>query len=161
VLQFQIVYKIFQIWLGVVRLPVDLTEKVAGAGSSTSGVLSFLGGYTICHNICLGLIAGLSLVGISVTGMPLEFLQPYAIPLWSLAVVLLGVSAFLYFRKKCISQHLLVANTGLLIAATPFPELAFLQWVFWIFGFGLLAVAVYNYLVEKKKKKVNQKWCPM
>ena len=53
-------------------------DKVVNVSSGFFGGLSFLGGYNICHNACLALIASLSFLGISVQGMPLFFLQGYA-----------------------------------------------------------------------------------
>ncbi len=121
-----------------------LKEKIASITSGGSGVLSLAGGYNVCHNICLAAIAGLAVIGISVQGMPFEFLQAFSIPLWTLGVGLLGLTGYLYVTRKCISKNLLAANSGLLIAAIPFKELEFLQLSFWIIGFGLVGVAVYN-----------------
>ena len=59
-----------------------ITEKAATLSSSFSGALSFLGGYQVCHNVCLGIIALLSLIGITIVGMPLLFLTKVAIPFW-------------------------------------------------------------------------------
>lgn len=133
-----------------------LKEKITSITSGTSGTLSLLGGYNVCHNICLAAIAGLALIGISVQGMPFAFLQDFSIPLWSLGVGLLGVTGFLYVKKKCVSKNLLAANSGLLIAAIPFREFEFMQMSFWIIGFGLVGVAVYNYVDSKRKKDVKE-----
>jgi len=139
----------------------NMREKITGSFSGASSLLSFLGGYNVCHNICLGLIALLAVIGVSVEGMPLEFLLPYAVPLWILAVALLGFTAFMYFREKCVSRHMLMANTGLIIAATPFKEIGPFQIGFWVLGFGIAAVAVYNYFSEKKiaKEKEEKECC--
>lgn len=134
-----------------------LEEKLSGAASASSGAMSFLGGYNVCHNICLALIAGLTIIGISIEGMPLAFLQEYAVPFWLVAITLLGVTMYLYTKHKCISKNLLAANTGLIIAATPFKELEAFQLVFWIVGFGLVGVAIINYVSEKMKTKEEKK----
>ncbi|AJF59642.1 MAG: hypothetical protein J4224_03595 [Candidatus Diapherotrites archaeon] len=141
-----------------------VSEKLSGSASGASGLLSFLGGYNVCHNACLLLIAGLSVVGISVQGMPLEFLQDYAVGLWFLALGLLGVTAYMYHSRKCVSKNMLAANSGLIIAAVPFKEIEFLQLGFWIVGFGIVGVAVYSYIKEKRiqstqKKREEEKWC--
>jgi FlaG/FlaF family flagellin (archaellin) len=99
-----------------------IKEKVVGSLGSISGVASILGSWQICHNICLGLIALLSVIGITLTGMPLEFFTKIAVPVWSIAVVLLAITTFLFFHKKCISKKLLIFNTGLIIAGTPFLQ---------------------------------------
>ena len=131
----------------------SVTEKMAGGASTASGALSFLGGWQVCHNICLGLIGLLALIGISVEGMPLEFLQAYATPLWVIALALLAVTGYMYAKHKCVSKNMLAANTGLIIAATPFPEADPFRIGLWIIGFGLVGVAVYNYATEKLLKK--------
>jgi hypothetical protein len=138
---------------------ITAEEKLSGVASTGSGLLSFLGGYNVCHNICLGLIAGLTLIGISIEGMPLAFLQDYAVPMWVLAVTMLGITLYLYKKHQCVSKNLLAANTGLIIAATPFRELEFLQIAFWIVGFGLVGVAIINYVSTKLEKKEEKKCC--
>ena len=135
-----------------------LSEKLAGTASGASGVLSFLGGYNVCHNICLILIAGLSVMGISLQGMPLAFLQDYAVIFWVAAVTMLAVTLYLYKKHKCVSKHLLAANTGLLIAAVPFKELEFMQLGLWVVGFGLVFVSIYNYIIERRKRR-DSKLC--
>ena len=62
-----------------------IKEKVMGATGSVSGVASVFGSWQVCHNICLGLIAVLAVLGVTVTGMPLLFLTKWAIPLWTIA----------------------------------------------------------------------------
>ncbi|MCR4335145.1 MAG: hypothetical protein NUV57_01260 [archaeon] len=136
-----------------------ITEKVAGGTSTASGALSFLGGWQVCHNICLGLIGLLALIGISVEGMPLEFLQVYAIPLWTIALALLAFTGYMYAKHKCVSKNMLAINTGLIIAATPFPEADPFRIGLWIIGFGLVGVAVYNYTEKKLSKKEEEKEC--
>lgn len=143
----------------MLKLSKGMEEKISGVASTSSGFLSFLGGYNVCHNICLALLAGLALIGISVEGMPLEFLQDYAIPLWLIAVAMLGVTMYLYQKHKCVSKNLLGANTGLIIAATPFRELEFMQLALWIVGFGLLGAAIINYISDKYLKKEEKECC--
>jgi len=140
-------------------MQVKENENITGAASTASGFLSFLGGYNVCHNICLALLAGMALIGISVEGMPLAFLQDYVIPLWLLAVTMLGVTGYLYSKHKCVSKNLLAANTGLIIAATPFKELESMQIALWIIGFGLVGVAIINYVSEKFEKKEEKECC--
>lgn len=139
----------------------SITEKMAGGASTASGALSFIGGWQVCHNICLGLIGVLAVIGISVEGMPLEFLQVYAVPLWTIALVLLGITGYMYVKHKCISKNLLAGNLGLIIAATPFKEIEPFQIAFWIIGFGLVGVAVINHFTEKniKENKEEEKEC--
>ena len=130
----------------------ELKEKAIGVTGSVSGIASILGSWQICHNICLGIIALLSVIGITVTGMPLLFLTRLAVPLWTTAVVLLGLSALLYIKKKCISKNLLIMNSGLIIAGIPFQSLQKFSAFFWIIG-GLIAAVGIVLLVKDWKSK--------
>jgi hypothetical protein len=137
----------------------SLKERLVGWTGGLSGTLSLLGGYNICHSACLALIAGLSFIGIGVQGMPLLFLQDWAPTFWSAAIILLAVSFYMYRTRKCISKNLLVLNTGLLIAAFPFPGFEAFQTLFWAVGFGLVGVAVFSWLYKKFKRKKELKAC--
>src|SRR3989344_1846903 len=86
-------------------------EKFLSLFSGLSGSLSFLGGWQVCHNLCLGIIALLSIVGITVVGMPLLFLTQYAIYFWSVAVLLLIPTLIMYWKnRKCMSVKLILFN---------------------------------------------------
>ena len=74
-----------------------LKEKLTSLISSFSGGFGIISAHNVCHNICLGLIAVLTLFGIAVTGMPLGFLQDYNLLFWNMAAVFLLVSLSLYF----------------------------------------------------------------
>src|SRR3989338_7247881 len=119
-----------------------LKEKLIGATGSISGVASVLGSWQICHNVCLGLIALLSVVGITVTGMPLLFLTTLAVPLWTAAVVLLLITLFFYFTRHCISSRLILLNTGLIIAGTPFSAVQKYNIFFWVIGGAISVTAI-------------------
>lgn len=114
-------------------------EKVVGALGSVSGLASFFGSWQVCHNVCLGIIALLSVVGITVTGMPLFFLTKVAVPFWIAAVVLLLVTIIIYTQKPCISRNLIIFNSGLIISGVPFQPLQKFSVWFWIIG-GLVAL---------------------
>src|SRR3989338_976335 len=98
-------------------------EKLVGATGSLSGAASILGSWQVCHNVCLGIIALLGLIGITVVGMPLLFFTKIAIPAWLIAVALLAVVVWLYFNKHCLSKNLIMLNSGLIIAGIPFQQL--------------------------------------
>ena len=98
----------------------NIKERSIGTTGSISGAASILGSWQICHNVCLGLIALLSVIGITVAGMPLLFLTKLAIPLWTVAVILLGITTWFFIKKKCISGKLIIINSGLIIAGIPF-----------------------------------------
>ena len=69
------------------ELKKTVKEKGTGVLGIFSGIASFLGSYQVCHSACLALISLLSLVGITVAGMPLLFLTQVAIPFWITAFV--------------------------------------------------------------------------
>lgn len=116
-------------------------ERILGASGSLTGILSFLGGYQVCHNVCLALIALLTFLGFAVVGMPLLFLTKVAIPFWIAAVLLLGM--MLLLNQKGIvhlSNKMLLLNSGLIVAGVPFQQVQGFNYVFWIIG-GVLAVS--------------------
>lgn len=130
-----------------------IIERTGSITSSISGTMSFLGGYQVCHNICLGIIALLAIIGITLVGMPLLFLTKVAIPFWTAAVVLLGITLIFYFKSKCISKNLIIFNSGIIIAGIPFKSLQTYSIIFWIIGGGLVALSLIFYLKEKLRFK--------
>jgi len=128
-------------------------EKAIGSISSISGIASIFGSMQVCHSLCMGLIITLGVVGITLTGMPLLFFTKIAVPIWIVAVILLGVIFYLYVKKHCISKNLLLFNSGLLIAGVPFQKLQPFRIEFWAVG-GLLAIfGIGLYIKERKSKK--------
>lgn len=129
-----------------------LKEKLIGTTGSISGVASIMGSWQVCHNICLGVVALLAILGITIVGMPLAFLTRIAIPLWSIAVVLLLVTIALYIKKKCISKNLIMFNSGIIIAGVPFQEVQNFQIFFWVIG-GILALIAISIFIKGKIQK--------
>ena len=127
----------------------NLKEKVIGATGSVSGAASILGSWQICHNICLGLIAALSLIGITIAGMPLLFLTKIAVPVWNIAILLLIITIVIYLKKPCISKNLIIINSGLIIAGIPFQSLQKFSVFFWAIG-GILALAGISFFIKEK-----------
>ena len=128
-------------------------RKILNFTSSLSGTMGFLGGYQVCHNICLGIIALLSIIGITIVGMPLLFLTKVAIPFWIAAVILFLISLIFYFKMKCISKNLLLFNGGIIVAGVPFRSLNDYSIIFWIIGGILIALSLISYLKEKFRFK--------
>ena len=124
-------------------------ERLIGATGSVAGIASILGTWQACHNVCLALVGFLSILGITVIGMPLVFLTEVAIPVWTVAVILLTITAILYIKKKCISSRLLLVNSGLIIAGVPFPFLQQFTEIFWIIG-GVLVVTGISLFIKDK-----------
>ncbi len=128
-------------------------ENMAGAVGSASGAASILGSWQICHNLCLGLIALLGIMGITLTGMPLLFFTKIAVPLWLIAVMLLAVVIYFYLKKHCISKNMVLINSGLIIAGIPFPSLQPFQVLFWIVGGVTAASGIGLYIKGKITRK--------
>ncbi|MBI1936397.1 hypothetical protein HYS31_08245 [Candidatus Woesearchaeota archaeon] len=127
-----------------------IKEKVLGATGSISGSLSFLGGYQVCHNVCLGLISILTLLGFTITGMPLLFLTRVAIPFWAIALALLILTIILKFGKNMeFSGKIILLNSGLIIAGIPFQQLQQFNYIFWIVGGVLVVFSIGWYIYEK------------
>ena len=76
-----------------------LKENIVSAISGFSGLMGVFSSWTVCHNVCTAAIALLAIIGITVTGMPLLFLQSVAVPFWTAAVILLIVLLILKWRK--------------------------------------------------------------
>ena len=126
----------------------NVKERFIGATGSISGLASILGSWQICHNICLGLIALLSVIGITVVGMPLLFLTKLAIPFWIATIILLIITMWFFVKKKCISSRLIMINSGLIIAGIPFQSIQNFSKVFWTIG-GILVI-LGNFLARKR-----------
>ena len=124
-------------------------EKKFVVASGVSGSLSFLGGWQICHNLCLAVVAILSLIGISVVGMPLLFLTQYAVYFWSAAAAFLVPTLYMYFKHpKCMSKNLIIFNIGILIFSVPFIQE--LNLIFWAAGGAIILFSVYNFLKNRR-----------
>jgi len=130
-------------------------EKVVGALGSVSGAASILGSWQVCHNVCLGIIALLSVVGITITGMPLLFFTKVAVPFWIAAFVLLLITLIIYAKKGCISKHLIIFNSGLIIAGIPFQSLRKFSVLFWIVG-GVIAASGLFLFVKSRVKRARK-----
>lgn len=130
----------------------NVKEKIIGTTGSVSGVTSILGSWHVCHNLCLGVIALLSLIGITVIGMPLLFLTKIAIPFWITAFLLLLVTIGIYLKKRCISNRLILFNSGLVIAGVPFQPLQAYSTLLWIVG-GILAITGISLFIKDKIQK--------
>ena len=132
----------------------NIKEKLLGASGSISGGLSVLGSYQVCHNVCMGLLSLLTLLGFTVAGMPLLFLTRIAIPFWTVAVMLLITMILLKYAKKMnISGKPLLLNSGLIIAGIPFQQLRQFNYIFWITGGILVLSSVGWYFFDRFKAK--------
>ena len=122
-----------------------IKEKFTAITGSISGFTSFLGSYQVCHNLCLGLVALLSVIGITVVGMPLLFLTKVSIYLWTAAVILLLLTIWLYVQRKAVSNKLIILNTGFIIAGIPFQSFQKYSIVLWSLGGALILLTIIIY----------------
>lgn len=135
-------------------------ESVFGYTGTVSGGASILSSYTICHQVCLGLIALLSIVGITVAGMPLAFLSKYTMFFWGLGAAMMGITAILYFfHPHCISGRLLSANAGFLIAGLPFEAFLKYQRFLWTAGVAIVISTLALWLWDKRKAHQSPPSC--
>jgi len=133
-----------------------IKERLLGASGSVSGALGFLGGYQVCHNVCMGLITLLTFLGITVAGMPLLFLTKVAIPFWIAALTLLSITLILNYKKIIhISDKIILLNSGLIIAGIPFQQIQQFNYIFWIIGGALAVFSVGWFVYEKFIPKSN------
>ncbi len=132
----------------------NIKEKILSASGSLSGSLSFLGSYQVCHNACLALVAFLTFLGFAVAGMPLLFLTKVAIPFWIAAVSLLIIMLALNYKKIIhMSNKMLLFNSGLIVAGTPFQQIQQFNYLFWIAGGILIILSIGWYVYDKSRKK--------
>ncbi len=126
-----------------------LREKFVSSSGSISGVASVLGSWQMCHNVCLGIIVLLSVIGITIVGMPLLFLTKVALPLWVIALLMFCLTLWFYFKHHCISRTLILINAGLLIAGIPFAILQKYSIMLWVMGGILIAGGIVLYVKDK------------
>ena len=134
---------------------MEIKEKLVGSVGAASGITSALGGYQVCHQLCMTVIALLSVLGITVAGMPLMFLTKVAVPFWIAGVAMLGILGYFHLKMKCVSGKLLMFNSGLIVAGVPFAPLNNHPVVLWSIGGVLVITAAGLYVKDKygKKKK--------
>ena len=130
------------------------TGKYASAGATAFTTLGITA-HNFCHYLCLGVVAMLTIAGVSVVGMPLMWLEDYAVYFWLMGLVFLGVSFYLlYTRPFCISRNAIMANSGLLVAAVPLKNVIGEPiYLFWIIGGVIFGYAAFLYL-----RKLTVKW---
>jgi len=152
--------------------PQSITkDKVISATGSLSGGMSILSSYNVCHSICMGVIAALSVFGVAVAGFPLAFLLPYQPYFWAIGIAILVVALILYTQAKhslavpsgtgsareikgpCISKHMILANAGLLVSGIPFAKSQFSSYLLLTIGLVIVAAAIALYLKEAKWTK--------
>ncbi len=130
-------------------------EKGVSVLGTLSGAGSVLGSWQVCHTVCLGIIAALGMMGITLTFMPLGFLTTIAQPLWFIAVLLLIITGILYFTRRCLSGKMLLLQSGLLIAGVPFTQDYALVW--WIAGGAIAGAGVIAMIWERIRRRLQRR----
>jgi len=85
-------------------LPRNLKrQKVLGSLGLTSAGLGIISLHNVCHIACEGLIVVLAVIGITLVGMPLAFLQQYTLFFAIMGIIssILGISLYLVTRRHC------------------------------------------------------------
>ena len=127
----------------------SVKEKLVSLAGSFSGITGLLGSYQVCHNVCMGAIALLSIIGITIVGMPLLFLTKVAVPFWTAAIVLLFITLVVYAKKRCVSGKLIIFNSGLVVAGVPIQSLQKFSLIFWSVGGALIALCIILFFKDR------------
>src|SRR3990167_1870443 len=129
-------------------------NKPGRAGSiatGTTGAASIISAHNVCHAVCLGVVAVLSLFGIALSSTALMFLQDYNLLFWSMGLFFLLISAALYVRLGCVSTNAMTANAGIIIAGVPFFPSA--QVAFWIVGGAIFLVTLGQHMKQRFNRR--------
>lgn len=84
--------------------------------------------------------------------MPFLFLQKFALPFWSAALVTMLIVLLMKAKgMACASKKFLLLSTGLIIAGTPFKAVQEYTWLFMSVGFVFVVISIVMYVQEKYK----------
>lgn len=121
--------------------------------------MGFLGSaHNVCHAACQGAIAFLAVFGIYIVGEgPLMFLQEYNIYFWSMALAFIFIGTYMY-RKGCMSDKIIMFNSGLVIAGIPFLEAQQFGIILWPLG-GFFVVLAISLFIKDRRDSRKQKIC--
>lgn len=129
------------------RAKIKKAAKAETVATGVTGTASIISAHNVCHAVCLGAVAFLSLFGIAISSTALMFLQDYNLIFWSMGLFFLIVSAILYLRLGCVSKKAMTANAGILVAGVPLQTE---QLTFWLIGGSIFLIILGKY--------INQKW---
>lgn len=121
--------------------------KIGNIATGASGAGSIISAHNVCHSICLGVVALLSVFSISVSSTALMFLSDYNLLFWSMGLFFLIVTVALYVKLGCVSKKAMTANAGIIIAGVPFFPSA--QLGFWIVGGAIFLITLGRYIKER------------
>jgi len=77
------------------------SQKILGSLGLTSAGLGIVSLHNVCHLVCEGAIVILALIGITLVGMPLAFLQQYTLLFAIMGIIssIFGISFYLLTRS--------------------------------------------------------------
>ena len=78
-------------------------QKILGGLGLTSAGLGIVSLHNVCHLVCEGAIVVLALIGITIVGMPLAFLQQYTLLFAIMGIIssVIGIAFYLRTRRHC------------------------------------------------------------
>lgn len=132
---------------------VNNKAKVSSIAGTASGIGSVISVHNVCHSLCLGVAALLSIFGITISSNSLMFLQNYNMLFWGMGMLFLALNLFLLAKyPNCMPKHMIVINIGLLVIGFPFFQYAKFNFIFWIIG-GLIAATGVGMWINKRWKR--------
>mgnify|MGYP001568956561 FL=1 len=116
-------------------------SKIIPAANTASAAGSIASVHNVCHALCLGAVAFLSIFGIVVASDALMWLETFSWPFWIMGIIFLTMSVAFYIRYgPCISWRMIIANTGLLVIGIPFAQR--FGWLVWAPGIAITVFGV-------------------
>lgn len=135
-----------------------MKNALTEGGASISGLLGGIGSwYTLCLSLCMSIVSFFALFGITLTILPLMFLQTYQLYFWLTAFVFTAASFYFYKKQKrhlTIDRDLLVINAGLLLFGLPFQQLTDYRDFFRFIGVSLILGGLFFFFFARKWKLV-------
>lgn len=136
----------------------QIKSRFLPAGSTVSGAMGALGSvHNVCHSVCVAIVSLLSLVGISLSILPLMFLQTYQAYFWFAAFVFTLLALRFYVlqpQRPAHNRNWLLLNSGFLLFGLPFRQLADYMDFFRFVGISLVLIGLLLFMFGKKIKVV-------
>src|SRR3989344_357201 len=123
------------------HVKVQPENKLVGIAGNVGAAGSVVSAHNVCHVLCLGAVALLSVFGVIIASDALMWLEAFAWPFWIMGVAFLALSLALYAKYgPCISRKAILANAGLIVIGAPFAQS--MQWLVWAPGVALTGFAL-------------------
>lgn len=127
--------------------------KISTITSGISAGGSIISAHNVCHSVCLGAVALLSVFGIAASSDILMFLQDYNMIFWIMGIFFLLLSLILLVKfGPCISKKTILGNTGLLIVGVPF--FGEVNSVLLVIGGSIVVLSFFLYVNDRFKLKI-------